>query len=59
MPLYEFEGKRPSIPQSTFVHPDAVVIGDVVLGEGCLVGAGAVIRGDFGIECSGQLRYSC
>ncbi|MDD4172007.1 MAG: gamma carbonic anhydrase family protein [Syntrophomonas sp.] len=48
MPLYEFEGKRPSIPQSTFVHPDAVVIGDVVLGEGCLVGAGAVIRGDFG-----------
>mgnify|MGYP000989355922 CR=1 FL=1 len=48
MPLYEFEGKRPSIPQSTFVHPDAVVIGDVVLGEGCLVAAGAVIRGDFG-----------
>jgi carbonic anhydrase/acetyltransferase-like protein (isoleucine patch superfamily) len=48
MPLYEFEGKKPLIPESAFVHPDAIIIGDVVLGEGCLVTAGAVIRGDFG-----------
>jgi len=48
MPLYEFEGKRPVIPKSTFIHPQAVIIGSVELGEGCFVGAGAVIRGDFG-----------
>jgi len=48
VPLYEFEGKRPVIPESCFIHPQAVVIGDVVLGEKCYVGAGAVIRGDYG-----------
>lgn len=48
MPLYEFEGKRPVIPESCFIHPQAVIIGDVVLGEKCFVGAGAVIRGDYG-----------
>ena len=33
MPLHEFEGKRPVIPNSTFIYPDAVVIGSVELGE--------------------------
>ncbi len=48
MALYEYEGKRPVIPATTFIHPDAVIIGDVVFGENCYVGAGAVIRGDYG-----------
>jgi len=48
VPRYEFEGKRPAIPESCFIHPQAVVIGDVVLGGNCYVGAGAVIRGDYG-----------
>lgn len=48
MPLYEFEGKRPLVPESAFMHPDAVIIGDVTLGEGCLISAGAVLRADFG-----------
>ncbi len=48
MALYEFEGKRPSIGKDSFVHPQAVVIGEVELGERCYVGAGAVIRGDYG-----------
>lgn len=48
MPLYEFEGKCPSIPKSTFIHPQAVIIGHVEIGEGCYIGAGAIIRGDFG-----------
>ncbi len=48
MSLYELEGKRPVVPKSTFVHPQAVVIGNVEVGEGCYIGAGAVIRGDYG-----------
>jgi carbonic anhydrase/acetyltransferase-like protein (isoleucine patch superfamily) len=46
--LYEFEGKRPVIPSSCFIHPQAVIIGEVVLGESCYVGAGAILRGDYG-----------
>lgn len=48
MSLYEFEGRFPSVPGSTFVHPQAAIIGNVQLGEGCFVGPGAAIRGDFG-----------
>lgn len=48
MSIYEFEGKRPVIPASTFIHPQAVIIGDVIFGENCYVGAGAVVRGDYG-----------
>ncbi|MGS0764157.1 gamma carbonic anhydrase family protein [Syntrophomonas curvata] len=48
MPIYEFEGKRPAIGKDCFVHPQAVIIGEVELGERCYVGAGAVIRGDYG-----------
>ncbi|HEY5530497.1 MAG TPA: DapH/DapD/GlmU-related protein [Candidatus Anoxymicrobiaceae bacterium] len=48
MPLYAFEGKKPSIGKTSFVHPDAVVIGNVSIGETCFIGAGAVLRGDFG-----------
>ncbi len=48
MPFYEFEGKRPSIDPEAFVHPEAVLIGDVVIEAECYVGAGAVLRGDIG-----------
>ena len=48
MPLYEFEGKKPVIQKGAFVHPDAVLIGEVEVGNGCYVGAGAVLRGDIG-----------
>ncbi len=48
MALYELEGMRPLVPKSTFVHPQAVIIGNVELGEGCYIGAGVVIRGDYG-----------
>lgn len=48
MALYEFEGKRPVIPASCFIHPQAVIIGEVVLGGNCYVGAGAILRGDYG-----------
>lgn len=48
MPLYEFEGRRPQIAATSFVHPQAVIIGDVSIGEKCFIGAGAVLRGDYG-----------
>ncbi|MBL7202798.1 MAG: gamma carbonic anhydrase family protein [Desulfobacteraceae bacterium] len=48
MPFYEFEGKKPSINSETFIHPEAVLIGDVEIDAGCYVGAGAVLRGDIG-----------
>lgn len=48
MAFYEFEGKRPRIDPKTFVHPEAVLIGDVQVDAGCYIGAGAVLRGDIG-----------
>ena len=48
MTIYEFEGKVPVIGKSSFVYPEATIIGDVTIGEGCYIGAGAVIRGDYG-----------
>lgn len=48
MAMYEFEGKRPSIGEGSFIHPEATIIGDVSIGEGCFVGAGARLRGDWG-----------
>lgn len=48
MPCYEYEGVRPVVHPSAFVHPTAVLIGDVIIGEGCLVGPNAVLRGDIG-----------
>ena len=48
MALYEFEGKVPQIGEGTYVHPSAELIGDVTIGTGCLIAAGAVLRGDFG-----------
>lgn len=46
--MYEFEGKRPTVHPKAFVHPQAVLIGDVTVEEDCYVGAGAVFRGDIG-----------
>jgi len=48
MPLYAFEETRPVVDPDAFVHPDAVLIGDVNIGRKCFIGAGAVLRGDFG-----------
>lgn len=47
MPVYRLGDKKPRIHPTTFVHPLASVIGDVVLGPGCYVGPGASLRGDW------------
>ena len=48
MSFYDFENKSPLVNDMAFVHPDAVLIGDVEVEAGCYVGAGAVLRGDIG-----------
>jgi len=48
VPCYAFEGLRPVVHPTAFVHPTAVLIGDVHVGEGCLVGPHASLRGDIG-----------
>lgn len=48
MVWYEFESKTPQVDPEAFVHPLAVLIGDVRIEAGCYVGAGAVLRGDIG-----------
>lgn len=46
--VYSWDGIIPVIDPAAFVHPEAVVIGDVLIGPLCYVGPGAVLRGDFG-----------
>ncbi len=46
--VYSFEGIVPVVHPSAYVHPSAVLIGDVIVAEACYIGAGAVMRGDFG-----------
>lgn len=48
MAMYEFEGKRPSIGEETYVSESADVIGDVTIGDNCYIGPGARIKGDYG-----------
>ncbi len=46
--VYEIEGIKPVVNSSAFIHPDAVLIGDVIIGPACYIGPCASIRGDFG-----------
>ena len=48
MPIYALGDLEPRIDASAYVHPDAVVIGDVHLGPESSVWPGAVLRGDYG-----------
>jgi carbonic anhydrase/acetyltransferase-like protein (isoleucine patch superfamily) len=46
--LYEIDGVAPRVHADAYVHPDAVLIGDVTLGAESSVWPGAVLRGDYG-----------
>lgn len=46
--VYEIDGVRPVVHPTAFVHPTAVLIGDVIVGPRCYVGPLACLRGDFG-----------
>lgn len=46
--IHPFEGKTPRIDATAFVHPDATIIGDVVVGPRSSIWPGVVLRGDMG-----------
>ena len=46
--LVEFEGISPTVAESAFLAPTAVLVGDVHVGEGASIWFGAVLRGDLG-----------
>ena len=46
--IYEFNGYRPVIDPSSFVHKEATIIGNVIIGKKVYIGPGASIRGDWG-----------
>jgi len=46
--IYSFKGHIPVVHQSSFIHPLAAVIGNVIIGKNCYIGPGAAIRGDWG-----------
>jgi phenylacetic acid degradation protein len=46
--VYAIDGIVPVVDPTAFVHPTAVLIGDVIVGPGCYVGPCASLRGDFG-----------
>jgi phenylacetic acid degradation protein len=48
MALYEFDGKRPLVPDDSFIHPSAVLIGDVKIGHECLIAPCVSLRAEFG-----------
>ncbi|MHB8396424.1 MAG: gamma carbonic anhydrase family protein [Thermoplasmataceae archaeon] len=48
MTIYEFEGRKPVIDESSYISETATIIGKVTLGREVWVGPGAVIRGDYG-----------
>jgi carbonic anhydrase/acetyltransferase-like protein (isoleucine patch superfamily) len=48
MPLYALGDRRPTIDPTAFIHPDAVIIGDVRIGPESSVWPSAVLRGDHG-----------
>lgn len=60
--IYEFEGYIPVIDSSSFIHPQAAVTGNVIIGKNVYVGPGAAIRGDFGaiiIEDGCNVQENC
>jgi carbonic anhydrase/acetyltransferase-like protein (isoleucine patch superfamily) len=46
--IYEFKGFKPVIHESAFVHPQATITGNVIIGKDVYIGPGAAIRGDWG-----------
>ncbi|SFU89462.1 phenylacetic acid degradation protein PaaY [Pseudoduganella namucuonensis] len=60
--VYELNGIRPVVDPTAYVHPTAVLIGDVIIGPRCYVGPLASMRGDFGrliLEAGANLQDGC
>jgi phenylacetic acid degradation protein len=62
MPCYAIDGVIPVVSPRAYVHPQAVLIGDVVIEEGAYVGPFATLRADFGgirIQKNANVQDSC
>jgi carnitine operon protein CaiE len=62
MSIYAFEGLIPVVHPQAYVHPSAVLIGDVIIGAGVYVGPHASLRGDYGrliLEAGSNLQDGC
>jgi len=60
--VYAIDGIVPVVDPTAFVHPTAVLIGDVIVGPGCYVGPCASLRGDFGrliLEAGANVQDTC
>lgn len=62
MPCYAIDGIRPVVHPDSYVHPTAVLIGDVVIAADCYIAPSAILRGDFGrliLEQGANLQDTC
>jgi len=62
MPCYAYQGIVPVVDPTSYVHPLASLIGDVIVGPGCYVGPAASLRGDFGrieLRAGSNVQDSC
>lgn len=60
--VYEIDGVVPVVDPSAWVHPEAVLIGDVIIGPECYIGPCASLRGDFGrivVERGANIQDTC
>lgn len=60
--IYSFDGYTPVIDPTAFIHPQAAVTGNVIIGKNVYIGPGAAIRGDWGgivIEDGCNVQENC
>ena len=60
--VWSINGVTPVVDPTAFVHPSAVLIGDVLVGAGCYIGPAACLRGDFGridVRAGANLQDCC
>lgn len=60
--VYSIDGITPVVDPSAFVHPSAVLIGDVIVGPGAYIGPCACLRGDYGrivVEAGANVQDTC
>lgn len=60
--IYSFKGFTPVVHPSSFVHPQAAVTGNVIIGKDVYIGPGAALRGDWGgiiIEDGCNVQENC
>ena len=60
--IYSFNGFIPVVHESSFVHPQASVTGNVIIGKDVYIGPGAALRGDWGqiiVEDGCNVQENC